>query len=159
MLVKWRNENWQWFFSNEPVVLSEHLKWYSGVKRDKTQTFYIIKTGREPVGTISLALRGLDGGEYGRFLIAAPHRKQGYGEDALKTLCRDAFVRLRLARIYGDVLSYNKAAIALAKKLGFQQVEGYHRMIYRGDIYWPVMRLVITAERFKKLHDPDFDTE
>ena len=150
-LVQWRNESRQWFFKPKTITLISHLKWYEGIRQDKNQTFYIIEADGIPVGTISLTLRGDRIAEYGRFLIAEAYRHKGYGKAALKALCEDAFERLGIKQIYGDVLNYNEAAIALVEGLGFRRDEEYQMMIYQGDRYWRVIRMAI--------HDTAFNTE
>ncbi|MBG9617569.1 GNAT family N-acetyltransferase [Bacillus cereus] len=50
----------------------------------------------------------------------ANDRGKGYGKEAIHLILKYAFYELNLHRVGLDVISYNKAAIALYKKIGFQ---------------------------------------
>ena len=54
------------------------------------------------------------------------HQGQGYGYEAMQLVLRFAFDELNLHRVQLTVFSYNKRAITLYEKLGFQR-EGVHR--------------------------------
>ncbi|MGG0151702.1 GNAT family N-acetyltransferase [Bacillus mycoides] len=59
-------------------------------------------------------------------------RGKGYGNEAIHLILKYAFYEMNLHRIGLDVISYNKAAIALYKKMGFQ-MEGCMREAVQRD--------------------------
>lgn len=59
-------------------------------------------------------------------------RGKGYGREAIHLILKYAFYELNLHRIGLDVISYNKPAIALYKKMGFQ-IEGRMREAVQRD--------------------------
>ncbi|AFU14042.1 Acetyltransferase, GNAT [Bacillus thuringiensis MC28] len=62
----------------------------------------------------------------------ANDRGKGYGREAIHLILKYAFYELNLHRIGLDVISYNKPAIALYKKIGFQ-MEGCMREAVQRD--------------------------
>jgi len=59
------------------------------------------------------------------------HRGKGYGYEALSLAVEFAFRELNLERLQLNVLSYNKAAIRLYEKLGFQKEGTYREAVLR----------------------------
>ncbi|MEH7061166.1 MULTISPECIES: GNAT family N-acetyltransferase [Bacillus] len=59
-------------------------------------------------------------------------RGKGYGREAINLILNYAFYELNLHRVGLDVISYNKAAIKLYKKMGFQ-MEGCMREAVQRD--------------------------
>ncbi|MFE6135918.1 GNAT family N-acetyltransferase [Bacillus sp. NPDC057893] len=59
-------------------------------------------------------------------------RGKGYGKEAIHLILKYAFYEMNLHRVGLDVISYNKAAIALYKKMGFQ-MEGCMREAVQRD--------------------------
>lgn len=166
-LVKWRNENLQHFFSDEPVSLENHLDWYKRTRQDASQRFFVIEFrgtqkmtwGRgekhsqfpPPIGTIGL--QNIDfrhrRAEYGRFLIAEEYRGKGYGKDALSTLLRFAFVTLGLHKVYGEILTKNSDAFSPCESLGFHR-EGYMvDHVFKEGQFWDVTRVAILADSWE----------
>ena len=94
----------------------------------KTAVFTIERlTDREPVGGCSLfdietshrsALLGI--------WLAKPRWNQGFGTDAVRTLCRFAFRHMNLQRVELNVFSTNPRGLRAYEKVGFRQ-EGTRR--------------------------------
>jgi len=157
-LVKWRNENLQYFFSDEPVSIEKHLDWYERVSHNASQRFFVIETiidnrsvphgamGFVPIGTIGLQNVNFHHrhAEYGRFLIAEEHRGKGYGKDALATLLNFAFATLGLHKVYGDLLAVNLTlALRLCDSLGFQNEGIFKDHVFKGGKPASIARLSV----------------
>lgn len=126
-LVRLRNENLDCFYDQKPITLESHLKWYDDVRGGArwwgdVECLYCIVLCELVIGTIGLIDFAFAAGyaEYGRFVIAAPWRRRGYGTDALATLLHHAFLDLGVECVYGHVLAHNEAALALDRRLGFR---------------------------------------
>ncbi|MBW4648038.1 MAG: GNAT family N-acetyltransferase [Kastovskya adunca ATA6-11-RM4] len=59
------------------------------------------------------------------------HRGKGYGYEAMQLILQFAFDELNLYRLQLTVFAYNDRAIALYKKLGFQQEGTYREFLQR----------------------------
>lgn len=170
-LVKWRNDNLQYFFSDEPVSLENHLDWYERIRQDASQRFFVIEALVEdksmasrrqngeivrfnnfaPIGTIGL--QNIDfhhrRAEYGRFLIAEEHRGKDYGRDALLTLLHFAFTTLGLHKVYGEILTRNAGALELCETLGFHRAGVLFDHVFKEGQFWDVTRVAVLADSWE----------
>lgn len=152
-IVLWRNQSTQYFFSDASISLASHLEWYAQFIASLGQWYFAVESTEllsspDLLGTISLydVSNTHRRAEYGRFLIAPEHRRQGYGRDALYLLLDLAFNTLNLNRVYGDILANNHAAIALDERLGFTLEGTFSQHVYKHGKYLDVVRMGITAD-------------
>lgn len=155
-IVLWRNQSIQYFFSDTPISLASHLKWYARFAASPDQWYFAVEATEllslpDLLGTIGLynISRTHHRAEYGRFLIAPGHRRQGYGRDALYLLLDFAFNTLNLNRVYGDILANNHAAIALDERLGFTLEGTFSQHVYKHGKCLDVVRMGITADEWR----------
>jgi len=161
-LVKWRNDNLRYFFSDEPVSLESHLDWYERVSHDASQRFFVIEfrgtyhlhqdsSFPPPIGTIGL--QNIDfrhrRAEYGRFLIAEEYRGKGYGKDALLTLLNFAFTMLGLHKVYGEILTRNSEAFDLCESLGFHRAGYLVDHVFKEGQFWNVTRVAVLTDTWE----------
>jgi len=123
---------------------------------------------RDPAEDIMLAILTEDGthiGNCGLHRIRLTSRKaelgimigdkrywsQGYGADAVKTLCAFGFVRMNLQRIQLGVFSHNPRAQRCYEKCGFQVEGRFRRSIYKAGEYRDEIRMAILREEFMAL--------
>lgn len=66
---------------------------------------------------------------------------RGYATDALRTVCRYGFEKMRLHKISLDVVTENHAAHHIYRKVGFVE-EGRLRQVFRRDGQWYDMFLM-----------------
>ena len=153
LLVKWRNESRDYFFHNAPITFESHDKWYWNLSRNASERFYMIRTvGMVPVGTVGLSVDSHNAcAEYGRFLVAQEHRRNGYGYETLFLLLRYAFEGLHLHRVHGDILAINDVGVQLDLALGFQPEGVFRQAVRRGDTYLDVVRMAILAHEFEAI--------
>lgn len=113
-----------------PVSKKDQEAWFSNAKNGLSRLRYIIET-KEDGAVGMIGLRDIDwknGSAYGLGMRIAKKeiRTRGLATDAWMTLMRYAFNELRLNRVNGSALSYNKASLRVCEKVGFK-VEGTQR--------------------------------
>ncbi|MGE8203116.1 GNAT family N-acetyltransferase [Heyndrickxia sp. NPDC080065] len=118
-----------------PKTKSQLDKWYESFSDSNSQYLFAIKTvnTNEFIGYIEVS-DILWNHRVGWLAIAIGEKNQrgnGYGYESLKQALNFAFYELNLHRVQLTVFSYNKPAIALYKKLGFQQEGIYREFIHR----------------------------
>jgi RimJ/RimL family protein N-acetyltransferase len=109
--------------------------------------------GDEPVLIGNIVLRGLSAehrhAEVGIAIGDGESRGRGYGEDAMRTLCRYGFDDLDLHRIELTTLSYNLRAVRSYEKVGFV-LEGRRREHrYKGGRYWDLLHMGLLRSDFR----------
>ncbi len=79
-------------------------------------------------------------------------RGKGFGYDAVIEAIKYGFDEIGLHRIDINVFDFNKGAIALYKKIGFQE-EGVLRDYCKvGNDYWSAIRMSILEKEYKNLY-------
>ena len=113
-----------------PISKKDQQNWFASIKNGLDRLRYIIETEEDgAVGMIGLRdidwKNGVATG-LGMRIAKKEIRTRGLATDAWMTLMRYSFEELRLNRINGSSLSYNKASIRVCEKVGFKQ-EGVRR--------------------------------
>jgi RimJ/RimL family protein N-acetyltransferase len=75
-------------------------------------------------------------------------RGRGYGEDAVRTLCRFGFDELNLNKIRLDVFETNPRAEKTYTRVGFRREGVLRREVYRGGRYLDLVRMGLLREEF-----------
>ena len=122
-----------------PVSKKDQTEWFANCKNGLSRIRYTIVTEADgPVGMIGLRdidwKNGVASG-LGMRIAKKEIRTRGLATDAWMTLMRYAFQELRLNRINGSALAYNKASLRVCEKVGFK-VEGIQRQaVYKNGEY------------------------
>lgn len=126
-----------------PISKREQAQWFINCKNGLDVLRYTIETEEDgPVGLIGLRdidwKNGVATG-LGMRIAKKEIRTRGLATDAWMTLMRYAFDELRLNRVNGSALSYNKASLRVCEKVGFK-VEGVKRQaVYKNGAYIDVI--------------------
>jgi len=78
--------------------------------------------------------------------IGQPHWEQGYGTDAMRTVCRLGFDHMNLQRVSLSVLDTNPRARAVYEKIGFKYEGTIRRARFREGRYIDLHVLGLLAE-------------
>jgi len=117
-----------------PEPLAGTRAWWESRRRDPSSIAFAIQTlAGELIGACSL--EGIDARVRSAALgiwIGAPWFGQGYGTDAVRTLCRFGLREMNLRRIGLAVYESNPRAIRSYRKIGFQE-EGRRRGAHFDD--------------------------
>lgn len=133
--------------------MREELKWIRSLKKKKdNKAFSIDTTEGTHIGSINLLVKPHDTkAVLGVMVGDKRYWNKGYGTDALQTIMRYGFSRLRLHRISLKVYEYNPRAIRVYRKLGFRR-EGREREAqrYKGKFYDCIDMGLLRREWLKK---------
>jgi len=116
LIVKWRNENKQYFGAQENISLVGHLKWYRNTYLyDPTDHYFMVYADGMRAGTISYNSCSQ---EIGRVLL-------GNKSFARKGVMTEAMLEIRRAflsrRYWLKVLTTNTGAIEFYERCGFER--------------------------------------
>lgn len=113
-----------------PISKKDQQEWFMNCKNNLSVLRYIIETYEDgAVGMIGLKDIDWKNGSatgLGMRIAKKEIRTRGLATDAWMTLMRYAFDELRLNRVNGSALAYNKASLRVCEKVGFK-VEGTKR--------------------------------
>lgn len=141
-----------WSFA---VSAKDQADWFSKCKQGLEKLRFTIVT--EEDGAVGLiGLRNIDwknGSAHGLGMRIAKTnlRTRGLATDAWMTLFRYAFEELRLNRIVGSYIEYNKASARVCEKVGFK-IEGVQReAVYKNGKYHDVVSLGCLKSDYEEL--------
>jgi RimJ/RimL family protein N-acetyltransferase len=126
-------------------------RWYDSMMADPCHHVFAIctKSGRH-IG--NMGLHKIDwknsNAELGILIGEQRYLSRGYGEDAVNTLLRFAFLELNLHRIYLSVWAFNNRAIACYEKCGFKKEGTSKDMLYHDGEYHDGLRMSILRNEF-----------
>lgn len=104
-----------------PVTMTEHMKWWDSIKHSSSEKRFLFVVNGERVGIAKIY--AIDTENSSCVLGADIHknfRGRGYARQLWALLLRFAFIELRLHRVGLTTAAYNKVAIRLYEKIGFQ---------------------------------------
>lgn len=128
--VKWFNDPDVTFFlgREEPLTIAEEERWFAEYRSKVDEEIYAIEVDGNHIGNVGL--HGIDRANRKASLGIVIGEKEfwskGLGSDAMHTVLRYAFERLRLHKVNLDVIDYNDRAIRVYERFGFVQ-EGVRR--------------------------------
>jgi RimJ/RimL family protein N-acetyltransferase len=151
-IIIWRNQasNRVCFFSKNVFTMESQRRWYERYLNDPTDvTFIIVLKSGLPVGMLSLYSidREARYAEFGRLLIGdESRRRRGIASEAV-SLCLDYAVEtLGLEKIFLEVFDWNKGAIRLYERFGFETT-GYRTLDRGSDSIQPIRKMVLNLSR------------
>jgi len=124
MILKWRNDPdiRQWMFSQEPIVLQDHLNYIDSLKQREDRLYFLVKKGAQPIGVIDFT--DIDqqnkSTEFG--IYANPDLKK-VGTLLMDEMLRFAFKTLRIDTLVAKVFKNNTRAINLYMKYNFEAID------------------------------------
>lgn len=138
-----------------PISKKDQEEWYKEYKCNDKMIRYIIETEEDgAVGMIGL--RDIDwkngSASGGGMRIARKElRTKGIATDAWMTQLKYAFNELRLNRVNGSAVDYNKASLRVTEKVGFK-VEGIQRQaIFKNGAYHDVILLGVLKKDYEEI--------
>ncbi len=136
MVLKWRNDPQvvKNFIYRKPISREEHLNWiHEKVEKGLVIQFIVCdKENDKPLGCVYL--QNFDTvcnkAEWGIFYGNEGAKGKGIGTESGKLLMHYAFHELKLHKVMGRVLAYNKASIRVHEKMG-----GVHEAYLKDELY------------------------
>lgn len=150
-IVRWRNENAEWFPVQEPWTEEQQLRWFYEVyQHDPSQNLYFVCVLKEPVGIVGMTIKR-GSGELERMILGdKAYARKGYMRRGMRMLM-DAY---GLEHYWLRVMPNNEATINFHKRNGFRITttegseytdihgnKGQYTLMHRNHVdgYWPVI--------------------
>jgi RimJ/RimL family protein N-acetyltransferase len=131
-----------------PVTETEHEAWFEDIRGRDDRAYFAVERPAEPRHVGNVWLWDIDPRHRKaelRVVVGEPSvRGLGVGTEAIDQLCRHAFERLNLHRIYAYVLSFNPGGRRAFEKAGFVLEGTLREERWTGDRFvdtWLLARL------------------
>ena len=134
-----------------PVSYANHLNWFHSIINDPKRTVFAIDSdngsyiGNCGFNDIDFRNRKAELWIY----LDKNATGKGYGLNATTDLIKYGFNKLNLNRIYLYVMEYNKPAISLYKKIGFEQEGVFKEDVYMDGKYENTVHMALLRKNFK----------
>lgn len=131
-------------FSTEEITLEEHTQWFSRACKDSKINLRVLEVNGEPVGFVNI--KKISAGKIAEWSFhVSPNAKKGTGYLLCSLALDYIFQELKMEKLNGEVISFNKKSIALHEKLGFRQEGVQINNYYRNGSYYDIYLFGITA--------------
>jgi RimJ/RimL family protein N-acetyltransferase len=148
---EWRNDYdiRRWCRQNSMISRAEHEDWLRRQHEDPSIKMFGISNGVKSVGVCGFtSIDRLNRSAEFSLYISMNHKGEGYGINALRTLCAHGFRDWGFHRIWGEVFDGNPA-LKTFLDAGFHQ-EGVLRQAYfREGKFIDAHRIAVLAEEWK----------
>jgi len=140
-------------YDQAPLTLKEEQDWLKKAIRDKNNFRLAIDTiDGVHIGTVGLNRidRLNKRAEYGIFIGDKKYWGQGFGTEAGRLMVEYGFKKLKLHRIFLQVVAYNIRGIKSYKKIGFKIEGRFRQHIWRDGFWHDKVWLGILREEYLK---------
>ena len=136
------------------VTLKEERQWIRGLKRKGKHSFAIDTRDGAHIGSVGLhVLYKTDKSAVVGILIGDKrYWNRGFGTDAMKTILRYGFQKLKFHRIELGVYAYNPRAIHVYKRLGFKHEGRQRRAIRWRNAYYDRLIMGMLREEWARFN-------
>ena len=153
LMLSWRNApsvraN---MYTQHEIKLSEHLAWWSSIKKRTDQKYFMFEVEGKPCGVVAFNKIDLVNKNSLWAFYASPDAVRGTGS-RMELLALDyAFFEMNLHKLNCEVLAFNTPVIKLHQKFGFK-VEGVLRDQHKFESeYSDVYQLGILANEWSQV--------
>ncbi len=141
----------RWMYKLPPPSLEAHRRWFDAFTADADRVGWIILSGGQPAGLMSLS--GLTGpglrAQWGWYIGEPVARGRGVGRAAQALGLDRAFSDYGLQKLWSEVLADNDVALKAQAAAGFRR-EGYlRRHAFKQGEFHDVVMLAMLAEEWK----------
>lgn len=135
-ILAWRNHDdiRKWMVNTSIIDYEDHLEWFMRNRNHSDRHFFVFEYQEQLEGYVSFQkIENSRAYEWGFYI--KPNTKKGMGFLLGKVSLEFAFRQLNIAKIFGQVLSFNQKSIKFHQKLGFapESVLRQHFIDERGE--------------------------
>jgi UDP-4-amino-4,6-dideoxy-N-acetyl-beta-L-altrosamine N-acetyltransferase len=150
-LLRWRNqpEIGAQMFTDHTITPAEHDRWFERAMRESPHAVYrVVEAGQDPIGFVSIT--DIEGGTctWGGYIGALDWQGRGAGTAAIWLSLELAFTKLERDQVLVEVLSSNRRAADVYARFGFEEREGFRKVVMKSGGYSEVNGLVLSRERW-----------
>jgi UDP-4-amino-4,6-dideoxy-N-acetyl-beta-L-altrosamine N-acetyltransferase len=133
-------------FTHVTYDLDAQRRWFAAASTDPTRRHWLIAWHGRPVGVMNLAdLNWIDRRSSVGYYIGEPEYR-GLGAVVLPYFYNHVFGRLKLNKIFGEVLASNTAMLKIHRLHGYREVGRYTEHVCRDGVLEDVVLVELLAE-------------
>ncbi len=157
MVRQWRNlpEVSEYMYTDANITEEEQKKWYTRVKNDPTQTYWIIEYNETKLGLVSIynIKQNFKHCSWAFYLGNTEVRGAGIGSKVEYTILNHVFEVMNFHKLMCEVFTFNEKVIQMHKKFGFKEEGLYREHILKNGIYHDVAALALLKNEWNSVKD------
>ena len=136
-ILEWRNqpEVRKYSFNDDFISKAEHYRWWQKIKDDPTKKWMIFQQDKKLLGVVNYYDIKAECESYWGFYLASElpdHEKLRLWFSLEKEAIKYAFDELKLKKLKCEIFRFNKAALFMHKRSGYQEIDTYQHE--RGEV-------------------------
>lgn len=151
MVLQWRNhpDIRKYMYTNHIINITEHQEWFRKISDNKDTHLLIFEFNQLPLGFIQIDTNISNKKDATWGFYIAPNSPRGTGSKLGKAALDYAFNFIKIKKLCGSVIDFNKQSIKFHKKIGFMLEETKHDDYYDGKNYHDVLTFSISLRGFE----------
>ncbi|WP_180271523.1 UDP-4-amino-4,6-dideoxy-N-acetyl-beta-L-altrosamine N-acetyltransferase [Fredinandcohnia onubensis] len=157
IVLSWRNQDRirKNMYNEKVITMEEHQAWFQHILQSKKDVYLLFYMDEIPTGLVYF--NGIDHQHehcYWGFYIGREDATKGSGT-IMATLAFDfAYKKLKMNKIYGEILAYNFASVKFHEKLGFKQEGLFKSHIKKDDNFIDVYTYGLLSKDWYEFQRP-----
>lgn len=155
MIREWRNlpKVADYMYTDHVISPEEHAAWFARVLNDPAYKYWIIVCDGEDVGLANLcAIDRVNRRCYWGFYVVGPTvRGKGVGSYVEYMILNYVFDELKLEKLCGEVLSFNRDVVEMHRRFGFVQEGLFRKHILKQGVFNDVVCIAILKEEWEAM--------
>jgi len=150
LVLSWRNhpDVRSYMYTQHEISLAEHKAWFERTKDDPERHLLIFQKDSIPLGFINIHQISSGGiADWGFYI--KPGAPKGSGQELGGVVLDYAFNNLRLHKLCGQALAFNKRSIEFHKKLGFSHEGTLADQHFDGQQYHAIWCFGLTVPQWQ----------
>lgn len=138
-------------YTQHEISMEEHTNWWNRTKEQSSQKYLIFEDSGQPLGVVAFNNINTFHKNSSWAFYASPEAPKGTGSK-MEFLALDfAFEKIKLNKLYCEVLAYNQPVLGLHKKFGFTEEGLFREQYYIKDKFVDVHRLAIFSDKWRTI--------
>ncbi|MCX4190249.1 UDP-4-amino-4,6-dideoxy-N-acetyl-beta-L-altrosamine N-acetyltransferase [Methylophaga sp. OBS3] len=154
LVLEWRNhpEIKRYMYTSQEIGLQEHMEWFERMMLNSCVHLMIYEQQEIPLGFVNINYsKHSHVAEWGFYVC--PSAPKGTGRKLASATFEYAFNKLKLHKVFGEVMSVNERSILFHKNLGFIEEGRLREQYFNGQNYYDVICFGLLAAEWKKIDE------
>ena len=157
LIRQWRNspEVGQYMYTDAEISVDQQKAWYDKIWSEENSRYWLIEYKKKKLGLVYLIDIDLFHSKcfWGFYLGDTSIRGKGIGGKVEYNVLKYVFEELKLNKLCGEVLSFNKKVIKMHEKFGFKQEGLLRDHVRKNGTFMDVVTIGLLQSEWKTLKD------
>ena len=143
----------KYMFNDPKITQEEQINWFKKINSDTSCIYWVIEFDSKDIGVLSLMNIDLDNSNclWAYYIVDINLRGKGIGKNLECNIHDFVFQKLKLNKIYGDVLETNTKIVEIHKHFGYD-IEGVLKKQMRKDnVFYDLIKIGLLNNKWAEI--------